>query len=427
MKNVKLALGALLVCYAAGACGSSNSQGTANAGTGGQGSGDKHVKVASWWQAPGEAEAIHSLIAAFETANPGYKVDFDLIKDGDTARTQFLAELADPVTDPPPDVAQYNANNVPVVLASFPDALTVLDDSFAAAALDSVVPTEILDSVKVDGHIYSIPLNIHRENMLFYNTAVLKAQSIPVPTTVDELIAACPKLKAANVVPVLTSYQGWIQRIMFNSIAAGTLGASKFVEFMTGKTPFTDPAWSTAIDKYTALLDACVDDTTAKDSANYGWTNAADDLFQGKGAFFYHGDWAKGYLVSRGFTPETDFGGVGSPGGKQLFWFGVDVLILPKQAANTIGAGLFFDVATSVTGQVAFNKPKGSTPFRTDVPATSLDPVGAQTQADFKAADAVRMLVYAPGAWDTALGEYAANRDKAALLQAYASNPVVVH
>jgi glucose/mannose transport system substrate-binding protein len=383
--------------------------------------------VASWWQAPGEAEAIHALIAAFENSNVGYKVDFDLISDGDAARTQFLTELADPTNDPPPDVAQYNANNVPVVLTSFPDSLTGLDDSYTAASLDSVVPREVLDAVKVNGHIYSIPLNIHRENMLFYNTAVLSAQNISVPSTVDELIATCSRLKAANIVPVLTSYQGWIQRIMFNSIAVGTLGAAKFADFMTGKTPFTDPGWSEAIDKYTELLNACVDDTTAKDSDNYGWTQAADDLFQGNGAFFYHGDWAKGYLVSRGFTPGTDFGGVGSPGGKQLFWFGVDVLILPKQSINPAGAGLFFSVATSVEGQVAFNKPKGSTPFRTDVPAASLDSVGAQTQADFKAADAVRMLVYAPGAWDTALGNYAAHRDKAALLQAYASNPVATH
>jgi glucose/mannose transport system substrate-binding protein len=193
---------------------------------------------------------------------------------------------------------------------------------------------------------------------------------------------------------------------------------------MTGKIPFTDAAWSDAIDKYTALLEACVDDTQAKDTTNYGWSNCADDLYQGKGAFFFHGDWAKGYLVSRGSTPGTDFGGVGSPGARDLFWFGVDVLILPKQSQHPAGAGLFFNAATSIDGQVAFNKLKGSTPFRTDVPATSLDPVGAQTQEDFKAASAVRMLVNAPSAWDTALGEYAVSRDKVALLKAYTDNPV---
>lgn len=433
MKFSGLAIVSIVV--AAGSIGCSSSSGgdsTSSGGSdsggagGGSGADDKTVKVASWWQAPGEAEAIHALISTFEADNAGYKVNFDLIADGTTARTQLDEQLGDPTNNPPPDVAQYNANNVPTVLSSFPDSLTSLDDAFAAASLDSSkVPQEILDAVTADGHIYSIPLNIHRENMLFYNTTVLGDNVVPVPTTIDELIASCAQLKAANITPVVTSYQGWIQRIMFNSIAAGTLGAAAFQDFMTGKTPFTDTGWSDAIDKYTEVLDACVDDATAKDSSNYGWTQAADDLFDGNGAFFFHGDWAKGYLVSRGFSPGTDFGGVGSPGAKDLFWFGVDVLILPAQAANPSGAALFFDTATSIDGQVAFNKLKGSTPFRTDVPGASLDSIGKQTQADFKAADATRMLVKTTDAWDTALGTYAVDRDKAALLKAYTDNPVV--
>jgi glucose/mannose transport system substrate-binding protein len=428
MKLQNLALVSLVAAASAAAC-SSSSSGDGSGGTGG-GAGDggpvdKNVKVASWWQAPGEAEAIHALISTFETDNPGYKVSFDQIADGTAAQTQLNTELADPVANPPPDVAQYNANNVPTVLTTYPNSLTELDSSLTAAALDSTnVPQEVLDAVTVNGHVYSIPLNIHRENSFFYNTVVLSANNIVAPTTVDELIATCPKLKAANIIPVVTSFQGWIQRIMFNSIAAGTIGASAFRDFMTGKTPFSDPAWSSAIDKYTAVLDACVDSTIAS-GADYGWTQAADDLFQGKGAFYYHGDWAKGYLVSRGFSPGTDFGGGGSPGAKDLFWFGVDVLVLPTQAANPSGAALFFKTATSINGQVAFNKPKGSTPFRTDVPAASLDPVGAQSQADFKAAGEIRMLVYTTSALDTALGNYAANRDKAALLKAYADIPIV--
>ena len=415
---------AVAAAFAAACSSSSGGNGGTGGGPGDSGSVDTNVKVASWWQAPGEAEAIHALISTFESDHPGYKVNFDLIVDGTTAQTQLNTELADPVANPPPDVAQYNANNVPTLLTTYPNSLTELDNSFEAASLNSTnVPQEILDAVTVNGHVYSIPLNIHRENSFFYNMTVLSANNIAAPTTVDELIAACPKLKAVNITPVVTSFQGWIQRIMFNSIAAGTMGASAFHDFMTGKTPFSDPAWSSAIDKYTAVLDACVDSTIAS-GADYGWTQAADDLFQGKGAFYYHGDWAKGYLVSRGFSPGTDFGGGGSPGAKDLFWFGVDVLILPTRAANPSGATLFFNTATSIGGQVAFNKPKGSTPFRTDVPATSLDPVGAQSQADFKAAGEIRMLVYTTNALDSALGNYALNRDKTALLKAYADNPV---
>ncbi|HEY5961882.1 MAG TPA: ABC transporter substrate-binding protein [Polyangiaceae bacterium] len=428
MKLEALALTSIVVVASAAACSSSGDGNGANSGAGGaaghSGATSQSVKIASWWKAPGEAEAIDGLIKTFKAQNTGYSVTFDLIVDGVTAQSQLNAELADPVSKPPPDVAQYNANNVPTLLRSLPDSLTVLDGAFAASSLTNAnVPQEVLDAVTVDGHIYSIPLNIHRENSFFYNVAVLSANGITPPTTVDEIIAACPKLKAAKITPVVTSYQGWIQRIMFNSIAAGTMGAAKFRDFMTGKTSFTDAAWSGAIDKYAALLDACVDATIASDK-EYGWTRAADDLFEGKGAFYYHGDWAKGYLVSRGFSPGTDFGGGGSPGARDLFWFGVDVLILPKNAANPAGAALFFDTATSIDGQVAFNKPKGSTPFRTDVPATSLDAVGQLTHADFKAAGEIRMLVYTTNALDTALGEFATNRDKAALLKAYTDNPI---
>jgi ABC-type glycerol-3-phosphate transport system substrate-binding protein len=117
MKLEALALTSIVVVASAAACSSSGDGNGANSGAGGaaghSGATSQSVKIASWWKAPGEAEAIDGLIKTFKAQNTGYSVTFDLIVDGVTAQSQLNAELADPVSKPPPDVAQYNANNVP--------------------------------------------------------------------------------------------------------------------------------------------------------------------------------------------------------------------------------------------------------------------------------------------------------------------------
>jgi glucose/mannose transport system substrate-binding protein len=264
-----------------------------------------------------------------------------------------------------------------------------------------------------------MPVNMHRENALFYNKQIFADNDLEPPTTVAEFFEVCEALKAAGVTPVATSYQGWIQRIMFNSLAMGVMGAQEFGDQWNARKPLDQAALGDAIDNLDRVL---TDYANQPADMDFGWTQAADMVHDGEAAMFFHGDWAKGYFVQLGWTPNTDFGVVGAPGAADMFWYGVDVFALPTGAPHADAARDFLSTVASIDGQVGFNRIKGSSPMRLDVPSSRLDDMGKDVLADLQGA-AVRSVVRNKDAWDTALSAHAMDRDKDALIQAYLDNP----
>ena len=402
-----------LVCAVALGCGSSGQSGH-DAGDGG---GAQTVEIFSWWIAPGEAEALQALVDVDRAQHPNDRIFNAAASSGDNARTLLADRLAN---NNPPDLFQQNAHDLPAFLAAHPGSLQPLDDLFAAQGFTAAVLPDVIADVKVGGHIYAMPVNIHRENALFYNKQIFADHHLTPPTTVAELLSVCATLKQAGVTPIATAYQGWILRIMFNSLAMGSMGTEAFHRFMTGGTR-DDAALHTAIDLFGSVLDSYINTADAS-GANFGWTDAAHAVTTGQAAMFFHGDWAKGYYVQLGSTPGVDFGVVGAPGASDLFWYGVDTFSLPVGAPHPEGAKDFLATVGSTAGQVAFNKLKGSSPIRPDVPRDQLDSEGRATLDDLQNAR-YRTLVVGKDIWDAAMLTFAMTRDKNALFQVYVDNP----
>jgi len=400
------------------ACGSDGGKNDGNAGNSGAAGQSGQVTIFSWWTAPGEAEALQALVDVYRDQHPDSTIYNAAADSGDDARAK-LDELI--TAEKPPDLAQYNANNLGTLLTDHPGAAVALDDFIDELGIRSKIVPEVLANVTIGGKIMAMPVNVHRENALFYNKQLFADNDLTPPTTVAELLDDCTTLKAAGVTPIATSFQGWIQRIMFNTIVMGDLGGTQFAKLLDGSLAFDDPSVTAAIDDYTYIIDHCINADAG--DADFGWTNAAEAVHAGDAAIFIHGDWAKGYFDQLGWTPGVDFGVVGAPGATNVFWYGVDVFTLMKGAPNEQGAKDFLEVVASVEGQIAFNTVKGSSPMRLDVPTTGLDEVAATTLEDLKKSD-MRMLVQTTDAWDTALGTYAAdsNHDRAALAEAFAAN-----
>jgi glucose/mannose transport system substrate-binding protein len=149
----------------------------------------------------------------------------------------------------------------------------------------------------------------------------------------------------------------------------------------------------------------------------FGWTNAAQAIFNGDAAMYFHGDWVKGYLVQLGWKPGADFGVVGAPGASEVFLYGVDVFSLPRGAQNEPGAREFLTTVASREGQLRFNQLKGSSPIRKDIEKQDLDAVSRDTLEDLERAK-VRMLVPSLPNWDDALGAFAKDGDEESLFRA---------
>lgn len=394
------------------ACSSSSSD---NNGTGGT-SGTSQVEIYSWWTAPGEAEALQALIDVNKDMNPKDRIKNAAIESGQKTRDDMAAAIE---AGDPPDLFQGNAHDIAAFLTAHPGSLETLDDFLKDEGLDKVIMPDVLKNVTIDGSVYAMPNNIHRENTLFYNKSVFAANGLTAPKTAAEFLTTCATLKAAGITPVATSFQGWILRIMFNSLAMSSMGPKAFHDYMVGGAR-DDVAFGAAVD----LMDNVLTNYINADAGgtDFGWTQAADLVQNGQAAMYFHGDWAKGYYVQMGWTPGVDFGVTPPPGAADLFWYGVDDFSMPVGGPNPEGAFRFLRAVGSKEGQVAFNSLKGSTPVRSDITVSDLDSEGQATFAEFKAAT-YKMLVVGKDAWDTAWAKFAADHDKAALMQVYADNP----
>ena len=291
---------------------------------------------------------------------------------------------------------------------------------FDQLGLRQVIFPEILRDVTHDGHIYVMPVNVHRENALFYNRRLFAAHHLTPPRTLEELLAVCRTLKAAGVVPLATANQGWILRIMFNSLALGRMGSAAYYDYFSGHNVADITRLRQAIDLFADVVERYVNPDAGDEG--FGWTNAAQAIYNGDAAMFLHGDWVKGYFLQLGWSGDSDFGVVGSPGATDFFLYGIDAFALAAGAHNEAGARRFLTTVASTAGQVAFNRIKGSSPVRRDVPREELDALGRETLGDLDKAR-FRMLVRSRPSWEDAMVSFSRDHDRAALLRAFVDAP----
>lgn len=375
------------------------------------------VELFSWWTAPGEAEALNSLISVHQRTHVEARMFNAAAASGTSARDVLTRRIAN---GDPPDLFQLNAHDVRHFLDKNPGKLQPLDAIFDTLGLRKAIYPEVIDNVTLDGHILSMPVNLHRENALFYNTKLFTLMGLQAPTTIAELLRVCQEIRAFGITPIATSHQGWILRIMFNSLAMGVMGAQRYHDVFTGAHPIERGELQQAIALLAEILDKYANVDAGEEG--FGWTNAVQAVYTGDAAMLFHGDWAKGYFIQLGFKPGLDFGVVGAPGAADMFLYGVDVFAMPTKALNETGALDFLESVVSLEGQVAFNALKGSSPVRTDLDDEQLDPLARATVNDLRSAK-IRMFLHTRPEWDDALGAFAKDRDQVKLLASFVEFP----
>lgn len=407
--------------------GCSSSEGDAPADGGSPGQQTVKVEVFSWWTAPGEVQALQSLIDLNKENYPNARIfnaatDPAVVSGGTEAKEVLQQRLQD---GDPPDSFQTNAYELARgYLAESPDLLEPLDELFQEGKLASDVWPELLADLTFDGHVIAVPVNMHRENSLFYNMSVFTEHGLEPPTTMSEFLSVCAKLKKEGVTPLaISTSQAWIINKVFVALALGSLGQDKFVSYFIDKQPIKDEDMAPVV----ALLDQVLTDYIDVELAaggTYGWTQAADSLHAGDAAMFIHGDWAKGYFTEIGWTPNTDFGVVATPDSEGVFLYGADVFALPRGAKHPEDAMNWLRTIASADGQIAFNEAKGSVPVRASLSNKGLDSMAVSTYAELKNATARLKVVGLPQQWDDGLALLAKDHDQAALLKTFHDYPI---
>jgi len=373
------------------------------------------VEVFSWWTGGGEAAGLDAMIKIFQAKYPDVEFVNAAVAGG--AGTNARAVLATRLqAGNPPDSWQGHAGQELIGTYVAAGQIEALNFLYEEEGWLDVMPETLIPLISKDGNIYSVPVNIHRANVMWYNPTILAENNIAVPTTMDEWFAALDALKAAGVETPLALGEQWTAMHLFETVLLGTLGPDAYNGLWDGTTAWDSAEVTKAIDNYIKLLSY-----TNSDATSLSWQDASQLVINGDAAFNVVGDWAEGYFRELGKAPKTDYGWAPVPGTVGSFQFLSDSFVLAVGAPHRDAAIAWLRVAGSKEGQDAFNPVKGSIPARNDADRSLYGEYLLSAMDDWKANVITGSLthgVVANDAWkseiDTALGLFLSSKDGAA-------------
>lgn len=318
------------------------------------------LEIFSWW-AGDEAPALDALLKLYSSKNPGVEVVNATVAGGSGVAAKAVLKTR-MLGGNPPDSFQVHAGQELIGTWVVGDRMEPLNDLFKSEGWNEKFPKDLIGLLSSKDQIWSVPVNIHRSNVMWYVPAKLKEWGVEVPKTWDEFFTVCETLKGKNITPLALG-PNWTAVHLFENILLATLGVDDYRAVWAGKLKWTDPKVKAAWTAFGKALDC-----TNKDAASLGdWVPAAQLLLDGKAAFNVMGDWFAGWaLAVKKLEPGKDFGWAPAPGTQGVFNMLSDSFGLPKGAPNRDNAISWLKVLGSVEGQDAFNPLKGSIPARID-------------------------------------------------------------
>jgi glucose/mannose transport system substrate-binding protein len=387
----------------------------------GEAVGDNAVEVFSWWTAGGEAEGLDALVEVF---NEQYGDQYEFVNAavaggaGTNARAVLASRLS---AGDAPSSWQGHAGQELIGTYVVADQLEPLNFLFEQEGWLDVLPDAIIPQISSDGNIYSVPVNIHRANVMWYVPEQLEGFGVDVPTTWDEFFTVADELEAQGVTPLAMGEQ-WTTLHLFETVLLGTMDLDTYNGLWDGTTDWSGPEVAEAIEVFGRALEY-----TNTDSSTLSWDQAAQLVIDGDAAFTIMGDWAAGFFTAQGLEPGADdgYGWAPVPGTDGTFQWLSDSFVLPKDAANRDGAIAFLTVAGSQEGQDAFNPVKGSIPARTDGDRSLYDDYLLSAMDDWESDEVTGSLTHGTVASDafkaeieSAMGLYLTDQDGAAFQEA---------
>ena len=324
------------------------------------------AEVIHWWTSGGEAAAIKEFASAYTKAG-GTWVDTPVAGGGGSAARTVIINRT--IGGDPPMAAQFNYGKQYEEIIK-EGLLNNLDDVAAKGNWDKILPEKIKGQVKVNGHYYAVPVNLHNENWIWYNKAVLaKAGVTKDPANLDEIFAAMDKVKATGVTALALGGQGWQENIAFRSILIATGGKDLYLKTLKNK-DVSGPGFLKAVENFKKLKSYIDPGSPGRD-----WNLATGMVIDGKAGFQLMGDWAKGEFINANKTAGKEFGCFMAGGANSPYSIGGDVFVFPrnKAAGSADTQRKLAEMMISPAIQVAFNNKKGSIPIRTDVDLSGVD------------------------------------------------------
>ncbi|HEX8601309.1 MAG TPA: ABC transporter substrate-binding protein [Pseudoduganella sp.] len=323
--------------------------------------------VSHWWTSGGESAAIRQFADAFTRAG-GQWID-QAVAGADQSRASTINRI---VGGNAPVAAQFNTSR------QFRDIvdqglLNNLDDVAARGNWDRILPRTIIDAIKINGHYYAAPVDIHMPAWFFYSKAAYARAGIgSEPATFDEFMAHLDRLKRAGLIPLAFGGQVWQEKILFDAVFALVGGPELYLRVYRDRDlkAVQSPAFRDVLVKFRRLRAY-----TDPGAPGRNWNDATALVVSGRAGVQIMGDWAKGEFTSAGQVAGREFGCFPGFGPRAPYIVAGDAFVFPRTGKPHVvkAQHLLATVMTAPGPQAEFSARKGSIPIRPDVDLAKLD------------------------------------------------------
>ncbi len=325
------------------------------------------AEVIHWWTAGSESAAVKQVAQAYRNAG-GVWID-TAIAGGDQSRAVTINRI---VGGNPPTAAQFNTSKqfIDVIEQGM---LNNVDDIALKEGWDKLLPEPVVNVIKVKGHYYAVPLNIHMQAWIWYSKAAFqKAGITKEPANMDELFAALDKLKTAGIVPLAHGGQAWQETVLFSMLLANMGGKELYLRVLRDR---DQGALNSDAFKNVLLAFKRLHSYIDTGAPGRNWNDATAMLISGKGGVQVMGDWAKGEFTAAKQIAGMHYGCIPGFGPVSPYLIQGDVFVFPKTSNPEVikAQKLLASVVVAPATQLAFSQLKGSIPVRSDVDASTAD------------------------------------------------------
>lgn len=335
---------------------------------------DATVTFAHWWESGDGGDSLRALLDGFDEHSSGIDVA------PNQATNLSLEVKTDILREQPMDVWTEwpGASTIPYRQSG---TLADLSDIWRDTGLQEHCRDGAKRAARDDGRYYTIPLNIHRSNNLFYDPRRLSDAGID-PNRISDpesFLDILSELGNDVDVPLLLPMKNpWLALQMWETILLGTTSVSTYEEIVSGDVRRHESAIRDAL----ALL-AQYTEYSSDSSLFTSLTDANGRFRDGDGVFYPQGDWVvPGFTDEEGFELGEHWDYIPFPGTDDAYVVVMDGLMVSDTVSDDDAVAEFVRYAASRDAQRRFNVRKGSLPPRTDVSTEEFSPFHRRQRQD---------------------------------------------
>ncbi len=349
------------------------------------------LEIFSWW-AGDEGPALEALIALYEEKNPQVEVVNATVTGGSGVNAKAVLKTRMLGGDPP---SSFQVHAGQELIGTWVEANRMVDLTplFKSEGWMTAFPEDLINLIGTENGIWSVPVNVHRSNVMWYMPGKLEEWGVEAPASWDEFLKIAPTLEAKGVTP-LSLGTTWTVNHLWESVALSVLGPDKYNALWAG-----DVSWTSAeaVEIWETMDE--IMDYVNEDYSSLSWQQATDLMLEGDAAFNIMGDWAAGYMsTTKGLEPNADFGWSASPGTEGGFIFLADSFGFPKGTGNPAATLAWLKACGSKEGQDTFNPLKGSISARKDSDLSKYNAYSQSAAKDFTSNRIVGSLAHGAAA-----------------------------